>query len=289
MRTILFFIGLLSFNCISANAQVAQTAMPRDVENKKQIDNSTLAITYRVKIATDTTAQHFYCDNQVLEIGKIYSRYYSAFAEEIDSTKYKVRNGIIQSGDGLFSRTMTLGANEDGTYEDILINFPKLGINTVYTRFLNKTYVYQEPTPTFKWTLTSVKDTILGYECQMAETLFRGRKYVAWFAVDIPISVGPWKLNGLPGLILKAMDGGGLFQFNAIGIEKHNKQMYMYETKAVKCNRKDVVKLNDLRWSDFDLLVQTISGQQVMTINTDGQVVNRKEIIPPYIPQLELE
>lgn len=36
----------------------------------------------------------------------------------------------------------------------------------------------------------SIKN-ILGYDCQLAETDFRGRNWKAWFTIDIPLSYGP--------------------------------------------------------------------------------------------------
>jgi hypothetical protein len=41
-------------------------------------------------------------------------------------------------------------------------------------------------------------------ECKKATTNFRGRYWEAWYTEEIPIGQGPWKLCGLPGMILKA-------------------------------------------------------------------------------------
>lgn len=81
-------------------------------------------------------------------------------------------------------------------------------------------YQYTEKIPKIRWTLGQERKTVLGYDCQQATCRFRGRDYVAWFAADIPLSYGPWKFHGLPGLILEVSDTQCEYVFTATGIEK---------------------------------------------------------------------
>lgn len=53
------------------------------------------------------------------------------------------------------------------------------------------------------WQLLPEKKNILGFNCQLARGYFKGAEYLAWFTTDIPFMDGPWKFNGLPGLILE--------------------------------------------------------------------------------------
>lgn len=69
------------------------------------------------------------------------------------------------------------------------------------------------------WKLSNSETRIGNYNCKSATTEFRGRRYVAWYTEKIPLSVGPWKFNGLPGLILKVEDEAGEVKFYAEEVE----------------------------------------------------------------------
>ncbi len=83
----------------------------------------------------------------------------------------------------------------------------KPGKLSIYTA-VSKTHYVAEDTPTINWEIyEDTVQTILGYTCHRATAKFRGREWEVWYADDIPTSLGPWKLNGLPGLILQAFSG----------------------------------------------------------------------------------
>ncbi len=97
----------------------------------------------------------------------------------------------------------------------------------IVTRDYDDTTIFDEPIYQLiedisaqEWEMCDDVQEILGYECWKATCTFAGRKYVAWFTLEIPIQDGPYKFYGLPGLILKIEDSEQIYNFNAIGIEK---------------------------------------------------------------------
>ena len=64
------------------------------------------------------------------------------------------------------------------------------------------------------WSISEETKTLKDMVLQKAECDFRGRHYIAWFNPKIPIPDGPWKLRGLPGLIIEAYDEKKHAQFN---------------------------------------------------------------------------
>lgn len=74
-------------------------------------------------------------------------------------------------------------------------------------------YLYTEPKNNFKWSVSTDTNTIAGLLCQKAVTYFSGRKWTAWFTPDIPIPDGPYKFNGLPGLIIRISDETDTYSF----------------------------------------------------------------------------
>ena len=105
------------------------------------------------------------------------------------------------------------------SFEDeyLFKNMPD-GKNTVYQGFGFNRYTYEEDIEPQEWILGDSVRTILGYECRLAECDYRGRRWIAWYAPEIALSEGPWKLGGLPGLILEAYDSRRHYVFTALGM-----------------------------------------------------------------------
>ena len=91
----------------------------------------------------------------------------------------------------------------------------------VVDNFAFGTYVYEEPMKKIVWTLVKGGEReILGQHCRRAECDFRGRRWAAWYAPNLPINDGPYKLDGLPGLILAAESDLGQIRMEAIVIRR---------------------------------------------------------------------
>lgn len=85
---------------------------------------------------------------------------------------------------------------------------------------------YTEPLGEIQWEIGDSTKTVLGYECSIATANYHGRHWTAWFTTEIPLQEGPWKLTGLPGLILEASESTGQHSFIATGLEASNQEMY---------------------------------------------------------------
>ena len=82
-------------------------------------------------------------------------------------------------------------------------------------------YLSKEPLAKVDWTLTDDTLTISGLLCNRATGKLYGMQWTAWYTEEMASSAGPWKLRGLPGLIVKAEDSEGIHCFT------------LYETKNV--------------------------------------------------------
>ena len=85
------------------------------------------------------------------------------------------------------------------------------------------TIYVKEKSNNIVWDIKEETKKIEQFECQKAIGSFRGRTYTVWFSNEIPVRFGPWKLNGLPGLIIEAVDDEKQFYFKAEKISLYKK------------------------------------------------------------------
>lgn len=238
---------------------------------QEMIDLSYLRCSYRLHALKDTVEKTSFPEQIfILQIGQNVSKYYSLHTAVFDSIaadkegsrqmresvnlilqKYEVTGKIDKSSFGY----------KRGSTRNIYKNYPK-GKMTVSEILTTSHFVYEDSLNAQKWEITDSVKIVLGYECQKATTYFRGRNWIAWFAPDIPIDNGPWKLMGLPGLIMEAYDTNKHYDYLITGLEykespiiyhshkyKIHASGYTEKMNQVKCTRKQFqeTKLESLK------------------------------------------
>lgn len=112
----------------------------------------------------------------------------------------------------------------------------------------NINFGYKEIMPLFEWKTTNNTKYILNYKCYSAETNFRGRKFIAWYTNEIPISDGPYKFSGLPGLVLEAYDNKDNFHYSLLAIINKNKNLYYdQDIKYIERRKMIEARINNIK------------------------------------------
>jgi GLPGLI family protein len=270
--TILLFTNLL-------NAQYKIERILYDAEN---LDKTQLRCQYKQIFITDSTKGTKKEDVMLLEVGKSLSKYgplnNSFFYNPELTEKTKLWMDSISKIQGPPALTQFLD------YAALFKNYPE-GKITAIERLI-KPYIYEEQLLTPIWTLSNDTLTVNGYFCKKAKTHFYGRDYEAWYAPEIPVSDGPWKFGGLPGLIFKVEDNNHYFSFECVSVEKedNSKAIYidMQKDKIIKTTKKDYSRFIK---SYHDNPV-SVWGPIVVRDRPGGNVIPNPTNLP-YIP-LEL-
>lgn len=181
--------------------------------------------------------------------------------------------------DGSTSWDLTKGPSKKA-YTYVFSNLKNEAM-TVYGKYGEDLGYYDEPFSEMKWTIVGDSTAnVLGYECLMAESDYHSRHWKAWFSSEIPLSFGPWKLHGLPGLILKAEANGG-FSFVATGIEHTDRMMspmYLKQDYS-KVDRKKALA-NAEYYVNHEESIMNAQGQNVKIYSIDDN--GNKIEVPKY-------
>lgn len=103
----------------------------------------------------------------------------------------------------------------------ILIGYPE-GRMTAIDKIIPQRYTVDGEQPQIDWQIAEDTMTISGYPCQKAVGDYAGRTWVCWYTESVPLLLGPWKLGGLPGLIVAAHDADSVHQFQFCGLIKRD-------------------------------------------------------------------
>ena len=117
----------------------------------------------------------------------------------------------------------------------------------------------------FDWQLVEGDSIVCGYPCHKAQTTFRGRTWTAWYTLDLAYNDGPWKLCGLPGLILHGQDSTRQFIFDCTSIEKGDGHTFSFPaSKRIRLvTPEKAEELLLFEAADNDAYVYAMSGGRI--------------------------
>ena len=239
LRLIIFFLAL-------------GFSIPVMAKNPKPTDYSNLKCTYQFKYLKDSTTLSYSLEEPYIAlIGENLTKSYFYRTFRIDSLR--------STPEG--NRELTAQINElaknpanwnrgptflyRGDFPAYLYKDYKKEKITVTDNVSTHNFIYEDVLNPQDWVIQHDTMTILGYSCQKATCNFRGRDWVAWFAPDIPINEGPWKFQGLPGLIMKLCDTESHYSFEMAGLEQVKEPIFMNigKRKPQKIDRIKFLKL----------------------------------------------
>jgi len=291
-KMILALTALLFTGSAAVKAQVeTRTVVRSTISGGKKgeivnIDNAKYRITYEAKWVNNTSIKPFiYTDSEMrLDIGEKVTNFYDRTKQVKDSLmQEKVKTGNFD-----FSDLPKGGCFPFSYYK----NYPTAGKSIQLESVGTTDYQCTENVETPDWQLIpdSTAD-IIGYHCQLAKTQFKGRTWFAWYAEDVPLQEGPWKLIGLPGLILKAYDENKEYTFTAVGMStlKTPSPITISKSKREEISQKDLRQFKEKFTPS--MVLEGIDLKNVKVQDEKGnpvdmkKVLNRKNVFNP----IELE
>ncbi|MBS2213871.1 GLPGLI family protein [Carboxylicivirga mesophila] len=143
--------------------------------------------------------------------------------------------------------------------------------------------VIEEQLNLFKWNTTNDRDTILEYPCKTAFAEFRGREYKALYTTDLPFTAAPWKIHGLPGVVLKVTTTDDVLSYTAETIEISDAEGLLYRP----FDHKEPINYNDFckKYKDYRKEVIKIRKQRARQQNRPEPENNKAPRVEIIIPE----
>jgi GLPGLI family protein len=267
------------------------------VARAQKPDTAAYMVHYKFSHVRDTTNRaNPYTENMALFLGKN-SSVYKSYDKQLQDAQFKkqAKEAMANSPDGHIEIHRQNTGSPVRYYQ-----FPAQKKLVRKDQLLMNSYLIDDALPVIDWKISGDTASFGGLHCQKATAHFKGRDYIAWFCADMPFHAGPWKLNGLPGLILEVQDATKDVVFNFDGIEKvatpqptaaaSEQQMgdghkmitiggddsdtdpaiIELPARAIKTTDKEFAKLQDAMHKDPDAFVQSMMASSGMNAQGNG-------------------
>ncbi|MEL4307226.1 GLPGLI family protein [Joostella sp. CR20] len=200
-----------------------------------------------------TSAENKRSEIMLLQIGKTTSKFISEGMKTIDSVSKEMASNQVGSIDvgAVFSKIPRTKIKEI-VYKNHPIN--KISVIEIVAR---DHYLYEEDLKKLNWKILADTKEINGQQCQKATLNYGGRNYEAWFSKEIPISEGPYKFNGLPGLIVFMKDEKEHYKYELIAVSsKNNQSIYFENDNFIKLTKSEFHEQKKKFYENFLLNAQ---------------------------------
>lgn len=183
---------------------------------ERVLDSCFVEVVYQRMRVTDTLKpkDDYQLHDLTLRAGNKASAMYSAEGKTIDSLSAREPKVFL----AIMMDRQRFREFADKNQHTVIYKLKEEGKTLTHDRFDLTNWKYEESIDTPRWEITDSVMVIDGINCVKATADYRGRKWTAWFAPEIPFNEGPWKLWGLPGLIVRAYDSRGHYRFEAKSI-----------------------------------------------------------------------
>lgn len=244
------------------NSYAQLSPVPQTLDDSQCIDTANTVIRYSFRFKNHSSQVQYNEDLRVVQIGKTIIKDYSEIVFHYDSlATYNFKKGLSTSN------------NPNVTFPCEIYSYPReKKRHEKYRMILNAGVLcYPSEWEEINWVYTTDKSVRLhGYTCSMATTKYAGREYIAWYTLDVPISYGPYKFYGLPGLIVKLEESSGMYIWEMCSLDRKSAPIYSYQyEKEQKCTAKTAAQ-TIYRMMTTPMTFLSSVGSRIMMRRADG-------------------
>ncbi len=184
------------------------------IKSQTSGETSILEIKYNITFAEDTLNKNSTISEPMVLLTNerksiFFSEYYKNNIDEVGRQLRNIENGNV---------TIDLSSMPRSKFK---YNVYRDNDEIFVTNYLGRNpFTFKVENPISWKIFNNETKKVLGYICHKATAVLNNKSYIAWFTYDIPISDGPYRFKGLPGLLLKINESHNYLEFDVISIIK---------------------------------------------------------------------